>query len=79
MINTSDIDPAVRAAWQVPTFTTPLWLGRHHAWCIVIPVINEGARIQSLLGKMAALGIDQVADIIIIDGGSTDGSLAEHF
>ena len=79
MINTSDIDPAVRAAWQVPTFTTPLWLGRQHAWCIVIPVINEGARIQSLLGKMAALGIDQVADIIIIDGGSTDGSLAEHF
>lgn len=79
MPNISDIDPAVRAAWQVPTFTTPLWLGRQHPWCIVIPVINEGARIQSLLGKMAALGIDQVADIIIIDGGSTDGSLAESF
>jgi glycosyltransferase involved in cell wall biosynthesis len=41
----------------------------------VIPVINEGKRIQSLLSKIVALKIDEVADIIIVDGGSTDGSL----
>lgn len=64
-----------RANWQVPTFDTPLWLGRQHPWCVVIPVINEGARIKSLLSRMASLKIDGIADIIIVDGGSTDGSL----
>jgi len=70
-----DIAPEVRADWQVPTFETSLWLGRQHPWCVVIPVINEGERIKSLLARMAALKIDELADIIIIDGGSTDGSL----
>ncbi|MFN7834376.1 MAG: glycosyltransferase family 2 protein [Burkholderiaceae bacterium] len=69
------ISPEVRANWQVPTFDTPLWLGRQHPWCVVIPVINEGARIKRLLSRMAALKIDGIADIIIVDGGSTDGSL----
>lgn len=71
-----DIDPKLRTRWQVPDFETSLWLGREHPCCIVIPVINEGKRIGSLLSRMAMLGIDTVADIIIVDGGSTDGSLA---
>jgi glycosyltransferase involved in cell wall biosynthesis len=45
-------------------------------YCIVIPVINEGKRIRSLLRRMYALGLDTFADIVIVDGGSTDGSLA---
>jgi dolichol-phosphate mannosyltransferase len=69
------ISPEVRANWQVPTFNTPLWLGCQHRWCVVIPVINEGERIKSLLSRMEALKIDRIADIIIVDGGSTDGSL----
>ncbi len=40
-----------------------------------MPVINEGERIESLLTRMTALGIATIADIIIVDGGSTDGSL----
>lgn len=72
---TPDIAPAVRASWQVPTFESSLWLGRRHPWCVVIPVINEGERIKSLLSRMAAIKIDGIADIIIVDGGSTDGSL----
>ena len=70
-----NISPEVRANWQVPTFDTPLWLGRQHPWCVVIPVINEGERIKSLLSRMATLQIADTADIIIVDGGSTDGSL----
>lgn len=70
-----DIDPEARARWQVPAFENVLWLGRQHPWCVVIPVINEGDRIKSLLSRMAALKIDSIADIIIVDGGSTDGSL----
>jgi dolichol-phosphate mannosyltransferase len=75
MASIPDIDPAVRAGWQVPSFETPLWLGRRHPWCIVIPVINEGDRIGKLLSRMASLKIEEIADIIIVDGGSADGSL----
>lgn len=75
MMTSLDISSAVRSAWQVPSFDTPLWLGRQHPWCVVIPVINEGPRIQSLLAKMAAIKINDIADIIIVDGGSNDGSL----
>lgn len=70
-----DITREVRASWQVPTYEARFWLGRRHPYCVVIPVINEGARIGNLLSRMAALGIDRLADIIIVDGGSTDGSL----
>lgn len=76
---TSDISPAIRATWQVPAFNTPLWLGKKHPWCVVIPVINEGERIKSLLSRMAALKIDTVADIIIVDGGSKDGAIELNF
>jgi glycosyltransferase involved in cell wall biosynthesis len=75
MMTSLDIAPAARDAWQVPAFDTRLWLGRQHQWCVVIPVINEGERIKSLLAKMAALKIENIADIIIVDGGTTDGSL----
>lgn len=73
---TSNIAHEIRQNWQIPTFETLLWLGRQHSYCVVIPVINEGERIQNLLSRIAALKISELADIIIIDGGSTDDSLA---
>jgi dolichol-phosphate mannosyltransferase len=75
-MNHPDIAPEVRANWQVPAFETLLWRGRQHPWCVVVPVINEGKRIRSLLSRMAALKINGIADVIIVDGCSTDGSLA---
>jgi glycosyltransferase involved in cell wall biosynthesis len=75
-MNPSDIAPEARSGWQVPAFETRLWLNRQHPWCVVIPVINEGERIKSLLARMSIVEISSLADIIIIDGGSTDGSLA---
>jgi len=72
---TTNIPVEVRATWQVPSFDTSLWLGKQHPWCVVIPVINEGDRIKNLLDKMAFLHVSDVADIIIVDGGSIDGSL----
>ena len=68
-----------RETWQVPSFDTPLWAGRKHPWCVVIPVINEGARIKNLLTQMSTLAISSIADIIIVDGGTTDGSLELPF
>ncbi len=73
------IDQGQRATWQVPSFDRLLWLGSQHAYCVVIPVINEGVRITSLLDRMATLRISSIADIIIIDGGSTDGSLSPEY
>ncbi|MDO8813320.1 MAG: glycosyltransferase family 2 protein [Gallionella sp.] len=72
---TPEPSPELRATWQVPSFDIPLWLGKRYSYCVVIPVINEGSRIVNLLGRMAGLMIHNIADIIIVDGGSTDGSL----
>jgi dolichol-phosphate mannosyltransferase len=70
-----NISPEDRAKWQVPAMDTSLWLGKQHPFCVVIPVINEGERIKSLLNRMEAERISSIADIIIVDGGSTDSSL----
>lgn len=75
-MNDPVLSPVVCAGWQIPEFETKLWLGRQHPWCVVIPVINEGERIKKLLDRISTLNIAGFADIIIVDGGSTDGSLA---
>lgn len=75
MNTNSNISLESRAAWQVPKFETPFWLGRRRPWCVVIPVINEGERIKNLLTRMSAFNIPATADIVIVDGGSKDGSL----
>ena len=62
---------------QVPAYRTDLTRGRQHGVCVVIPVLNEGERIGRLLRRMADLGIASVADVVIVDGGSKDGSLSE--
>lgn len=61
---------------QTPTYVVDRWTGKRRADCIIIPVINEGPRIQRLLQRMGACGLPEIADIIIADGGSTDGSLS---
>lgn len=70
-----DTPPVDSSSWQVPSFETQMWLGRYQRWCVVIPVINEGERIRNLLTRMTALRVSSIADIIIVDGGSIDGSL----
>lgn len=75
----TEFSAAERAKWQVPSFDTAFWRGRTSEYCVVIPVINEGERIRNLLRRMSELRIADSADILIIDGGSTDGSLEEGF
>ena len=65
--------------WQVPASDTVFWRGRQFDHCIVIPVINEGDRIRRQLQRMSELAIHEQADVIIIDGGSSDGSLERGF
>ncbi len=65
----------MNAKWQVPAYEKQLWQGKQHDYCVIIPVINEGERIRNLLARMAAINVASYADIIIVDGGSKDGSL----
>jgi len=62
--------------WQVPDYDIQLWRERSHSYCVIIPVINEGERIKRLLSRMSDINIPTIADVIIVDGGSNDGSLA---
>ncbi|WP_129126142.1 glycosyltransferase family 2 protein [Geomonas oryzae] len=64
-----------RSHWEVPSFEIPLWLGKSRTFCVVIPVVNEGSRIRKLLERMSACRTPEISDIIIVDGGTTDGSL----
>ncbi|BCJ87793.1 glycosyltransferase family 2 protein [Effusibacillus dendaii] len=64
-------------SWQIPKHNLIELKERASKYCVCIPVINEGERIRNQLQRMAevAKGID----IIIADGGSTDGSLELDF
>ncbi|HEX4414789.1 MAG TPA: glycosyltransferase family 2 protein [Lacipirellulaceae bacterium] len=67
--------PVDSSTWQVPAYRIDRLAERKHDYCVVIPVINEGKRIADLLRRMSELGTPSLADILIVDGGSTDGSL----
>ena len=59
----------------VPEYQIIFSLKKLSPYCLVIPVINEGDRIRQLLTTIQTKQIEQLCDIIICDGGSTDGSL----
>lgn len=63
--------------WQVPTFTTEVFHPRRTRYCVCVFVINEGDRIRAQMVRMKSLA--PAGDIVIADGGSTDGSLASDF
>lgn len=70
-----DILPA--ADWQIPAHETRLCGEKRHDHVLVIPVINEGERIRAQLARVQAAGLP--VDVIVADGGSTDGSLDADF
>lgn len=65
--------------WQVPESDYTEFAERRSAICVCSPVINEGKRIRTLLERMNRIGIMEKYDVVIADGGSTDGSLDENF
>jgi dolichol-phosphate mannosyltransferase len=64
---------------HVPKFVTQEFTPQKNRYCVCIPVINEGSKIRDQLERMAAAKISDYADIIICDGGSSDGSLNKDF
>ena len=69
--------PPSDSNWEVPAHEVALYSERRHAHALVIPVINEGERIRGQLLRIQAASLP--VDVIIADGGSTDGSLASEF
>ena len=60
---------------EVPAYRAGVYGPRRHEYCCVIFVINEGAKLLAQLERMAPLR--EIVDIVVADGGSTDGSVTE--
>ena len=63
--------------WELPNFETAVFAPRRHDHALVIPVINEGERIRAQLMRIRDAGLP--VDVVVADGGSTDGSLDPGF
>lgn len=62
----------------VPTYECDEYSGKTKDYCVLIPIINEGERILRELKRAQKANINEAADIIICDGGSTDGCTQEE-
>jgi len=62
----------------VPNFNCITFEDKKKEYCVLIPIINEGERIKRELERAMEYHVDEVADIIICDGGSTDGCTEEN-
>jgi dolichol-phosphate mannosyltransferase len=71
------VEANAATGWEVPSHTTQEFSPKRHRYAVCIFVINEGERIRSQLREMRPLSA--IVDILIADGGSTDGSLDEAF
>ena len=61
---------------QVPSYTVTDFAPKRHRYCVAIFVINENGRLLRQLDKMKQVGAP--LDVVIADGGSTDGSTTEE-
>ena len=61
----------------VPKFECTEYKGRTKDYVVLIPIINEGDRIHKELKRAQEHGVSDHADIVICDGGSTDGCTDE--
>lgn len=73
------VTPKFPTSWVVPKAEYIALAKKKYEYCLVIPVINEGKRFQKQLEKLKKLQTYRQVDIIILDGGSTDGSTALPF
>ena len=66
-----------RNIYGVPDFECTEYAGKTKDYVLLIPIINEGERIARELSRAKEHGISAYADIVICDGGSTDGCTDE--
>ena len=61
-----------KALQGVPDYRAAELLPKRSEYCLLIPVINEGARILTELGRAQTAGVDTLCDIVICDGAGRD-------
>lgn len=61
----------------VPKFECIEYKKKNKDYVVLIPIINEGDRISKELQRAAKHNVSEYADIVICDGGSTDGCTEE--
>ena len=59
-------------SWQVPSYKLVEFAPKQSRYCVGIPVINEGQRLVRQLERIRKFKL--ISEIVIGDGGSTDGS-----
>lgn len=64
------------APWELPEHRIVQFRPKRTDYCVAIFVINEGERLLAQLGKME--DIAERIDILVADGGSTDGSTSHE-
>ncbi len=62
----------------VPKFERLEYNPKSKNYVVLIPIINEGDRIHKELSRAKEHGVSSYADIVICDGGSTDGCTDEN-
>ncbi len=60
-----------------PAFESKEFQTKNKNYCVLIPIINEGTRIIHELERAKNAKVATLADIVICDGGSTDGCTEE--
>jgi glycosyltransferase involved in cell wall biosynthesis len=63
--------------WEFPDFELNELTKKKNKYAVCVFVINEGKKVQGQLKRMAKYA--DIIDIIVADGGSTDGSLEPDF
>lgn len=62
----------------VPAFDEIIYEKKNKDYALLIPIINEGDRITKELQRAQEAGVNNHVDIIICDGGSSDGCTEEN-
>jgi len=71
------IDTGTSSQWQIPSYLESIYGPVRSKYVLVIPVINEGERIRAQLQRISDANL--AVDVVVADGGSTDGSLDAEF
>lgn len=67
----------INKEWEFPGFVVDALSSKKNKYCVCVFVINEGERVQKQLKAMKKFA--KQIDIVVADGGSTDGSLELDF